>query len=189
MARPKGSKDSKPRRNAGETELEYQLRINNMEPQQEPQPQPQQEPQPQPQQEPQQYDPTNYNQSTEANDNDVYDILSEYAEEEDTQLTPPDIQKQAPENPDYKISGIMMLGIVDIFMPSLFIKFYSWTGKALPKHITADKISLSDMDKKELREIADIVANQYLKGFSPLLLLITSLSAVYMSNIKALLNE
>lgn len=186
LGRPKGKTDSKPRRKNGESLEDYELRLGGMVNEEPKIEEPKTE---EPKiEEPKIEEPKiEYSQSSDDNDNDIFSRLAEYDTEVEAPEAP-EVESKGSENsktmPDYKISGMIMLGMIDFFAPGLFLYAYKNFINKKASKVDSSKIRLTDLDKRELKEVADIVADQYLHGFSPLLVLGMGLATIYTSNIE-----
>jgi hypothetical protein len=81
-----------------------------------------------------------------------------------------------------QISGVMMLTIIDFAAPFVIVKMMSLFSPKY-KDINLQKIKLDHQEKKELEEIADLVAKEYV-NMSPIMLLTLGLGAIYFSKIQ-----
>ncbi len=106
-------------------------------------------------------------------------IPDEPEEAEDTE------QEEEPDRPSNaaQISGYMMLTIIDLFIPFLIVKLVSMFSPKY-KGVDISKIRLDNEEKKDLEEIADAVASEYV-NMSPATLLVVCLASIYYAKINA----
>lgn len=79
-----------------------------------------------------------------------------------------------------KISGVILLTVIDVFFPLLIVKIGGMFSKKI-KQVDFRKLKLTDEEKQDLSEIADEVA--MLIEMNPILLFSISVGGVYFSKL------
>ncbi len=101
--------------------------------------------------------------------------IKETASDESTPATehiPP-----PPENNAIHISGTVLLGVIDLFFPVVMVKIWSFFNPKASK-IDTSKMKMTADEKSELKELADMVAAEYVK-LSPLTMFTISIGVIY----------
>lgn len=81
------------------------------------------------------------------------------------------------------ISGMMLLTVIDLAAPVIMIKIFSMFD-AKYKNVDANDIRLDKSEKEDLREMADLIAKEYV-NMNPLTLFAVSIGATYSLKIKS----
>lgn len=81
-----------------------------------------------------------------------------------------------------QISGLMLLTIIDMVAPFLMVKIFGFFDKKYAKVDTLD-MKLDAAEKKDLEEVADIVAKEYV-NMSPSVLLVVCLGSLYFTKMQ-----
>jgi hypothetical protein len=81
-----------------------------------------------------------------------------------------------------KISGIMLLTMVDFVAPFIVVKLMGFLSPKY-KGVDTSNLHLTMEEKKDLEEVAEMVANEYVE-MRPLPLLLISLTATYYTKIQ-----
>ena len=81
------------------------------------------------------------------------------------------------------VSGMMMLTVIDLAAPVLMLKIFGFFDDKY-KDVDVRNVRMDKEEKKDLEELADIIAKEYI-SMHPLTLFAVSLGAVYYSKISA----
>lgn len=109
----------------------------------------------------------------------IEDILNEHNETVKEEIDAPEVVEVSNRQKG-KISGMILLTVIDAFLPLMFVKIAGMFSKKF-KGIDAQKVKLTDEEKTDLSEIADEVAATI--DANPVLLLSISLGGIYLSKI------
>lgn len=118
----------------------------------------------------------------------IDDILDSYNQQSSgTAATNPNpnIPALPPTAEQYKISGLMMLGLIDILLPPMVILGVQFIDDDLRElEVRAADIKLSSTQLKQLEKIADAVAAKFFAQTEPEILLLIGLAGCYAGNIS-----